>query len=76
VFEGRFAILEQRIVGQRHLKMTVQQAGSDALDAIAFNTLPGQLPDNHDSVGLVYRLDVNEFRSRQSAQLIVEYIFW
>jgi single-stranded-DNA-specific exonuclease len=76
LFEGRFAILEQRIVGQRHLKMTVQQAGSDALDAIAFNTLPGQLPDNHDSVGLVYRLDVNEFRSRQSAQLIVEYIFW
>ena len=76
VFEGQFAVLEQRIVGQRHLKMTVQPAGGDSLDAIAFNVSPRDLPENHDNVRLVYRLDVNEFRGRRSAQLIVEYIPW
>ena len=74
VFEGHFSVLEQRIVGQSHLKMTLQPPGGDAIDAIAFNTSPRDLPEQQGSVRFVYKLDVNEFRGRQSAQLIIEYI--
>ena len=39
LFDGDFAIVGQRVVGQRHLKLTVQPAGgARQIDAIAFNT--------------------------------------
>jgi single-stranded-DNA-specific exonuclease len=72
-FDGRFAILEQRVVGERHLKMVLKPAGGRRrFDAIVFNsevqaTIGGQ-------VRLVYRLDVNEYRGIESAQLVVEHI--
>ena len=72
-FEGRFALLEQRVVGERHLKMVLRPTGgSRRLEAIAFNsgvhTTPGA------QVRLVYRLDVNEYRGVENAQLVVEHI--
>ncbi len=74
LFEGHFEVLDQRVVGERHLKMTVQLPGGNGIDAIAFNTLPSNLPENQHHLRMVYRLDVNDFRGRQSVQLIVEYI--
>lgn len=73
LFDGEFAILEQRVVGERHLKL-VLQAGTDAarLDAIAFNTAP--VPAGCRHAHLAFRLDVNEFRGRISPQLRIEYL--
>jgi len=73
LFDGEFAILEQRVVGERHLKL-VLQPGNDAvrLDAIAFNTDP--VPAGCRHARLAFRLDVNEFRGRVSPQLRVEYL--
>ena len=74
VFEGRFVVEEQRVVGGAHLKMIVRPAGGrDSIDAIAFGRLPEDLPDS-DTVGLIYKLDINHFRGRKTAQLMVEQI--
>ena len=66
-------MLGHRVVGQRHLKMTLQPVrGSCQIDGIAFNT--AVLPGDRRQVHMAYRLDVNEFRGILSPQLIVEHI--
>lgn len=75
LFDGVFEILDRRIVGERHLKLTVRLAeGGQPLDAIAFNTMDDDWPDTVGQVELAYRLDVNDFNGRRSAQLLVEHI--
>ncbi len=73
LFNGDFTLLSYRVVGEKHLKMTLQRAhGSCQIDGIAFNT--PQLPEECQHVHLAYRLDANEFRGIVSPQLIVEHI--
>ena len=72
VFQGDFRVAEQRVVGERHIKLKVLAEGAARpLDAIAFNQ---EHPGLRGDVRLAYRLDVNEFRGIESAQLIVEQI--
>lgn len=75
VFDGHFAILEQRIVGEHHLKLELQPVGSSRpVSAIAFNH-PELLPtDQSRECIAVYKLDVNEFRQVRRHQLVVEHI--
>ncbi len=77
LFDGHFRLIQQRIVGERHLKMVLQPQGSDlALDAIWFNVDVSRWPDQTaDRVQCVFQLDVNEFRGRQSVQLLVKTLF-
>jgi len=73
LFDGDFKVIGQRVVGERHLKLTLQPAGGRRqIDAIAFNT--PALPAACTRVRLAYRLDVNAYRGIESAQLVVEYI--
>lgn len=73
VFHGKFYLLEQRVVGNNHLKMRVKSIGSEvSIDAIAFNQVSIVA---RDAVELIYKLQVNEFRGKASAQLLVENIF-
>jgi len=76
VFDGVFRIVDQRLVGERHLKMVLSLPGSsDIVDGIAFNIDPAKWPDTSvDRVRLAYRLDVNEWRGRRSVQLMVEHL--
>ncbi len=77
LFDGEFHLVQQRLVGEKHLKMTValDAAGQQVVDAIAFNIDLQQWPDpGVKRVRLAYRLDVNEFRGRESVQLLVEYL--
>ncbi len=73
-FDGVFGIVQQRLVGEKHLKLVLALPGSgEIIDAIAFNVDLQQWPnDSIEQVDAVYRLDVNEFRGRKSVQLIVE----
>jgi single-stranded-DNA-specific exonuclease len=72
-FEGEFTILEQRVVGERHLKMILRPSdGTRRFDAIAFNSTPQA--GTGGPVRLVYRLDVNEYRGVENVQLVVEHI--
>jgi single-stranded-DNA-specific exonuclease len=72
VWSGDFEVIEQRTVGEKHLKLRVRPAGGGhAVDAIAFNQAG---PAWRGFVQLAYRLDVNEYRGFESAQLVVEQI--
>jgi single-stranded-DNA-specific exonuclease len=76
VFDGRFRVVSQRLVGEKHLKMVLSPPGSrQVLDAIAFNVDLDVWPDpSRDEVEIAYRLDVNEFRGQRSVQLMVEHL--
>tara|TARA_Y100000782_G_scaffold101178_1_gene116654 strand:+ start:342 stop:2063 length:1722 start_codon:yes stop_codon:yes gene_type:complete len=76
LFHGEFELLQQRLVGERHLKMVLRVAGSaEVLDAIAFNIDPHVWPDpTVQRVLLAYTLDINEFRGRRSLQLMVRHL--
>lgn len=73
-FDGRFRLLQQRIVGQRHLKLVLMEPQSGmALDGIAFNVDTRRWPDEAvTEIDLVYRLDINEFRGQRNLQLMIE----
>lgn len=76
VFDGEFKILQQRLVGERHLKMLLEpKQGGQLLDAIAFNVDTRYYPDKSiQTAKLVYKLDINEFRGNRDIQLLVDYI--
>ena len=74
MFDGEFRLLQQRLVGERHLKVMLEPAGGGPLlDGIAFNVDTTCWPDNGvRAVNIAYKLDVNEFRGNRSVQLIIE----
>ena len=72
LFDGSFKLLQQRIVGEKHLKM-VLQIEEQAIDAIAFNIDVKSWPDpTVKNVYCTYRLDINEFRGKRTVQMLVE----
>ncbi|MFZ7187723.1 single-stranded-DNA-specific exonuclease RecJ [Avibacterium avium] len=75
-FDGEFKLLQQRLVGEKHLKMMLEpQNGGPLLDAIAFNVDTRYYPDlSLKKVKLAYKLDVNEYRGQRNIQLLVDYI--
>ncbi|MCL1114866.1 single-stranded-DNA-specific exonuclease RecJ [Shewanella basaltis] len=76
LFDGVFKIVQQRIVGEKHLKLLVETlCGTLMLDGIAFNIDLAIWPDaTIEQARIVYKLDVNEFRGNQTVQLMVDYI--
>ncbi|MFA7554515.1 MAG: single-stranded-DNA-specific exonuclease RecJ [Spongiibacteraceae bacterium] len=77
LFDGEFWLVQQRIVGEKHLKMVValDREAKQLVDAIAFNIDPKEWPNTEvEKVRLVYKLDVNEFRGQESVQLLVDYL--
>ena len=74
LFDGVFQILEQRLVGARHLKMTLEK-DNRMIDAIAFNVDLNQWPNYRcNAVSIAYLLDINEFRGKRHVQLIIEHM--
>ncbi|WP_234000007.1 single-stranded-DNA-specific exonuclease RecJ [Pseudoalteromonas sp. T1lg76] len=72
VFEHTFELLQQRIVGEKHLKLVLRHQSGRVVDAIAFNIDVRAWPDTQVRyVHLAYQLDINEFRGQFSLQLIV-----
>lgn len=73
VFDDTFEILEQRIVGDKHLKFRLGKGGR-ILDAVAFFVNTMEWPNHRcDHIRAAYRLDVNEYRGRSNVQLIIDY---
>ncbi len=72
LWSGEFNVVEQRTVGENHLKLRLRPtAGGSVVDAIAFNQAG---PVYRGVVHLAYKLDVNEFRGVENPQLMVEQI--
>lgn len=77
IFDGQFLVVQQRKVGERHLKMTlaVDSQGKQLIDAIAFNVDTSIWPNPKiQQVHLAYKLDINEFRGNTNLQLLVDYL--
>jgi len=73
LFDGWFDVASSRIVGERHLKMQLLWPDSgQTVDAIAFNVEEPLLEMRPQRVQIAYRLDINEWRGRQSLQLLVD----
>ena len=71
IFYGDFEILEQRIVGEKHLKCTLKLIDASAIfEGIAFF----QEKVNKSKARIAYKLSVNSFRGSESLQLILESI--
>lgn len=74
LFEGTFDILDQRLVGQKHLKLVLKY-NDKQFHAIAFNVDLKQWPNyRQHTLRAVYRLDVNNFNDYLSLQLLIEHI--
>lgn len=74
LFDNTFRLLDQRLVGEKHLKLRLQIGDID-LDAIAFNVNLNEWPNYRCAkIHAAYRLDVNEYRGRSTVQLIIEHL--
>ena len=77
LFDGKFEIVQFRVVGEKHLKMSLSPIGSPVciVDAIAFYVETELWPtDDTREIEIFYRMEVNEFRGNRSLQLVVERI--
>lgn len=77
VFDGKFKVIQQRRVGENHLKLVLapELAPRQTIDAIAFNIDKQDWPAaDMTDIEIAYRLDINEFRGNQTLQLMVEHI--
>jgi single-stranded-DNA-specific exonuclease len=73
-FRGEFVILGQKLVAEKHLKMTLQLSDV-VVDAICFNVDLKSWPNHHcDRALLVYQLDVNEYGGHVRLQLLVDHL--
>ena len=71
LFSGEFKLVNQRVVGQDHLKL-VLGLNDQLIDAIAFRQKP--LEGQPEHVKVVYKPALNDYAGQQTLQLMVEYI--
>ena len=71
IFYGDFEILDQKVVGEKHLKCTLKLINaSDIFEGISFF----QKKLKTKQVRVAYKLNVNFFRGNESLQLMIESI--
>jgi len=77
MFDGRFDVVEAKVVADRHLKLRVRVPSGPTLDAIVFRHFDARAPlavQSGDSVELVYRMGIDEYRGARRLQLMTEWI--
>jgi len=71
IFYGDFELIEQKIVGEKHLKCTLKLVGASSIfEGIAFFQSKLEIKQ----VKVAYKLNVNAFRGNESLQLMIESI--
>ena len=74
-FDGVFDVLQHRIVGEKHLKLTLAAEGAE-IGGIAFNIdVNGWQARPLKRIHTLYRLEVNEYRGERNPQLVIQ-SFW
>ena len=76
-FDGVLDIVDQRMVGENknHLKLVFRKANGEEVDGIAFGVDNTVWPNAGIlRAQVVYQLDINTFRGRESVQLLIEEI--
>lgn len=67
-FNDDFAVMNQRVVGEKHLKLRLQKNGSP-VEAMLF----GHNEEVPERIHAVYSLSVNEYNGSQSLQLLIRH---
>jgi single-stranded-DNA-specific exonuclease len=74
LFDNKFRLLQQRIVGGNHLKLMLG-IENYTIPAIAFNIDTKSWPNQDcEYVHAAYCLDINEYLGQRSLQLVVKYL--
>jgi len=78
LFDGRFDVVEARIVGERHLKLRLRSGPDMSVwDAISFRHLDRSVPLAIAAgmpLEIAYRMDVNAWGGSERLQLIIEHL--
>ena len=77
MFDGRFGVVDTRVVGSRHLKMRLRADSGELIDAIAFRYLDaGAAPEirGNDRVEAAYRTAVDDYTGIRRLQLVTEWV--
>jgi single-stranded-DNA-specific exonuclease len=77
LFDGVFQVRQQRLVGEKHLKLVlaVGEQSQEHIDAIAFNVDTDIWPaPGIKAIHAVYRLEINRWGGKQSVQLLIEHV--
>lgn len=74
LFDNKFKILQQQVVGGSHLRLILELDGK-RLQGIAFNVDPEKWP-NHacEYLHAAYRLNINEYLGTPNLQLVVQHL--
>jgi len=76
-FDGRFGVVDARVVGERHLKLRLRVPAGEIVEAIAFRYLddPRAAPIRaQDAVELVYRTAIDDYSRVRKLQLVAEWL--
>jgi len=79
VFDGAFEVSDLRIVGDKHLKLTLKaDAEGEPLDAIAFGYVGGVFESAALRAGarveVAYRIEINDYRNVERVQLNCQHL--
>lgn len=77
LFDGEFFLLQQRLVGEKHLKVVLSPLDDrqHTIDGIAFNIDLAAWPNPAaNQVRVVYQLSVNEYKGVERAQVIIRHL--
>lgn len=72
LFDGHFTVLDQRRIGERHVRLRLGLPGG-GVDGIVFNH-EGPAFVCGSTIRAAYRLDVNEYGGLRSLQLVIQYV--
>jgi single-stranded-DNA-specific exonuclease len=72
VFEGKFCVLDQRLINEKHLRLYLKPDNMDfRLEAIVFN-YPKLIDE--ENIKIAYRLESNEYQGSKKLQLVVVHV--
>lgn len=72
IFDDHFELIDQRILGDKHLKVTLRRDNT-LIEGIQFNIDPERdVLTNHEKVHVAFKLNLNRFRGQTRLQLLIE----
>jgi len=75
LFDGRFKLLDRRVVGSKHLKLLLEPpGGGPAIDAIAFRAGDLCHQELPEPLHVTYRLELNRWRGNVTLQLNIQHM--
>jgi single-stranded-DNA-specific exonuclease len=72
LFDGRFEVMQAKLVGERHVRYRVRAPGAKTFEAIHFGGAEGRIEGG--AVELAYRFGVNRYQGYETPELRVELI--